>query len=188
MKRARLLEYVVLIGLAVLVALALQAWVVKPYRIPSGSMLDTLRPGDRVLVNRFVYHLHEPRRGDVIVFRYPGDPSVAFIKRVVGVPGDVLEARDGRLYVNGSPMREPYVHRTRGRRDPTTPAAALAGGTMHDPWSLSRAFTVPDGQFFVMGDNRLDSDDSRVWGTVPRDAIIGEGVATYWPFSRLHTL
>jgi signal peptidase I len=184
----RVLEYSVVIAAAVLVALAVQAWLVKPYRIPSESMLDTLRPGDRVLVNRAVYHLREPHRGDVIVFHSPGDPSVVFIKRVVGVPGDKLEARDGRLYVNGRPCSEPYVHRTSGRMDPTVAQAAIAGTTLHDPWSLAEPFTVPAGRFFVMGDNRTDSDDSRDWGTVPRTAIVGEGVATYWPLSRLRAL
>ena len=127
MKRA--LEYAAIVVVAVLVALAVQAWLLKPYRIPSGSMLDTLRPGDRVLVNRAVYHLRDPQRGDVIVFRYPEDPDVVFIKRVVGVPGDLLEVRDGHLYVNGGRVAEPYVHRTGGRVDPTVAQAAIAGST-----------------------------------------------------------
>jgi signal peptidase I len=184
----RVLEYAVVVTAAVLVALAVQAWLVKPYRIPSESMLDTLRPGDRVLVNRAVYHLREPHRGDVIVFRYPDDPSVVFIKRVVGVPGDRLAVLDGHLYVNGAECREPYVHHTLGQTDPTVAQAAVAGSTLHDPWSLAEPYTIPAGQFFVMGDNRTDSDDSRDWGTVPRAAIVGEGLATYWPLSRLRAL
>ncbi len=184
----RVLEYAAVIAAAVLVALAVQAWLVKPYRIPSESMLDTLRPGDRVLVNRAVYHLREPHRGDVVVFRYPNDPSVVFIKRIVGVPGDVLEVRDGQLYVNGERPGEPYVHRTAGDADPTVAQAAIAGSTLHDPWSLAEPYRVPDGEYFVMGDNRTDSDDSRDWGTVPRTAIVGEGLATYWPLSRLRAL
>jgi signal peptidase I len=184
----RVLEYVAVVAVAVLVALAVQAWVVKPYRIPSGSMLDTLRPGDRVLVNRVVYHLREPQRGDVIVFNYPQDPDLVFIKRIVGVPGDLLEVRDGRLYVNGRRAAEPFVHRTGGRLDPTVAQAAIAGSTMHDPWSLADPYRVPASNYFVMGDNRTDSDDSRDWGTVPRAAIVGEGLATYWPVSRLRTL
>jgi len=184
----RALEYVAVVAVAVLLALAVQAWVVKPYRIPSESMLDTLRPGDRVLVNRVVYHLREPRRGDVIVFRYPQDPDVVFIKRVVGAPGDLLEVRDGLLYVNGRRAAEPYIHRTGGRLDPTVAQAAIAGSTMHDPWSLAEPYRVPAGNYFVMGDNRTDSDDSRDWGTVPRAAIVGEGLATYWPVSRLRAL
>ena len=184
----RVLEYAAIVAVAVLVALAIQAWLLKPYRIPSGSMLDTLRPGDRVLVNRVVYHLRDPHRGDVIVFHYPQDPEVVFIKRVVGVPGDRLEVRDGHLYVNGRRAPEPYVHRTAGRSDPTIAQATVAGSTMHDPWSLAEPYRVPAGKYFVMGDNRTDSDDSRDWGTVPRTAIVGEGLATYWPLSRLRAL
>jgi signal peptidase I len=184
----RALEYATIVVVAVLVALAIQAWLLKPYRIPSGSMLDTLRPGDRVLVNRMVYRLRDPQRGDVIVFRYPQDPGVVFIKRVVGAPGDLLEVRRGRLYVNGRRVAEPYVHRSGGRSDPTVAQAAVAGSTMHDPWSLAKPYRVPAGNYFVMGDNRTDSDDSRDWGTVPRAAIVGEGLATYWPLSRLRTL
>ncbi len=184
----RALEYALVVVVAVLTALAVQAWLVKPYRIPSESMLDTLRPGDRVLVNRAVYHLQDPERGDIIVFRYPHDPDMVFIKRVVGVPGDVLEARDGRLCVNGRELEEPYVHRTGGRTDPTVAQEAIAGSTLHDPWSLAEPYRVPNGTYFVMGDNRVDSDDSRDWGTVPRAAIVGEGLATYWPLSRLRAL
>ena len=184
----RVLEYAGIAVVAVLVALAVQAWLIKPYRIPSESMLDTLRPGDRVLVNRFVYHLREPERGDVVVFRYPRDPDVVFIKRIIGAPGDVVEVRDGSVYVNGRPVKEPYVHRTRGLADPTIAQASIAGSTLHDPWSLSEPYKVPAGQYFVMGDNRTDSDDSRDWGTVSRSAIVGEGLATYWPLSRLHAL
>jgi signal peptidase I len=184
----RALQYIIIAAIAVLVALAVQSWIVKPYRIPSESMLDTLRPGDRVLVNRVVYHLHDPRRGDVVVFHYPRDPAVIFIKRVVGVPGDVLEARGGRLYVNGRRVAEPYVHRTGGDADPTVAQAAITGSTVHDPWSLAEPYRVPPGEYFVMGDNRTDSDDSRDWGTVPRAAIVGEGLATYWPLSRLRSL
>jgi signal peptidase I len=184
----RVLEYAGIAVVAVLVALAVQAWLIKPYRIPSESMLDTLRPGDRVLVNRLVYHLREPERGEVVVFRYPKDPDVVFIKRLIGVPGDVVEVREGHVFVNGRRVKEPYVHRTDGLPDPTVAQAAIAGSTLHDPWSLSEPYKVPAGQYFVMGDNRTDSDDSRDWGTVPRSAIVGEGLATYWPFSRLHAL
>jgi signal peptidase I len=184
----RAVEYVAVVAAAVLVALAVQAWLIKPYRIPSGSMLDTLRPGDRVLVNRVVYRLRDPHRGDVIVFRYPEDPHLVFIKRVVGVPGDLLKVQNGRLYVNGRRAAEPYVHHTGGRLDPTVAQAAIAGSSLHHPWSLSEPYRIPAGQFFVMGDNRTDSDDSRDWGTVPRSAIVGEGLATYWPLSRLRTL
>ena len=184
MKRSRIIEYGVFAVVAVALALLVQAFLVKPYRIPSESMASTLRPGDRVLVNRVVYRLREPHRGDIIVFRYPEDRHVAFIKRVVGAPGDTLTVREGRLWVNGRPAFEPYVHRTADRPDPTAGSGPVAGSTMREPWSLARPYTVPADSFFVMGDNRTDSVDSRFWGTVPRADIIGEGFFVYWPLGR----
>jgi len=179
-----LFEYILIAVVAVAIALLVQAFLVKPYRIPSPSMVDTLRPGDRVLVNRVVYHLDEVKHGDIVVFRYPLDTSVVFIKRVVGLPGDELVARDGRLWRNGEELVEPYVHTTNGRTDPTEPAGAVEGTTMSDPWSLAEPYTVPPGTYFMMGDNRTDSDDSRVWGPVPEANLIGEGFFIYWPFDR----
>jgi signal peptidase I len=183
-----LLEYVLIAVVAVAVALLVQAYLVKPYRIPSPSMVETLQPGDRVLVNRALYHLREVGHGDIVVFRYPLDTKIAFIKRVVGLPGDVLYARDGRLWRNGEAVDEPYVHETNGRRDPTDPAGVVQGTTMSDPWSLAEPYEVPPGTYFVMGDNRTDSDDSRVWGPVPQRDVIGSAFFIYWPFERLGTL
>jgi signal peptidase I len=187
-KRSTFLDYAVVALAAVALALLLQAFVVKPYRIPSPSMVDTLRPGDRVLVNRVAYHLREPERGDIIVFRYPLDPGTVYIKRVVGLPGDTLELRDGRVVVNGNVLDEPYVHGSGGAPDLTEAAPVRGDGTMHDPWSLAAPFTVPADAYFVLGDNRLESDDSRFWGTVPRPNLIGVGFMTYWPVSRLGAL
>jgi signal peptidase I len=172
---------VVAIGLALLI----QAFLVKPYRIPSPSMVDTLLVKDRVLVNRVVYHLRDVERGDIVVFRWPEDRDFVFIKRVMGLPGDTLQAKDGLLYVNGVAQDEPYVHTTSGVTDPTEPAPPIAGTTMSDPWSLSAEYTVPQGSYFMMGDNRTNSDDSRVWGPVPEDDIIGAAFFIYWPLDRL---
>ena len=184
MKRSRLTEYGVVAVVAIALALLTQAYLVKPYRIPSESMASTLRPGDRVLVNRVVYRLREPHRGDVMVFRYPEDRDIVFIKRIVGVPGDTLQVRDGRLWVNGRLADEPYVHRTTGSLDPTAAPGPVSGSTIREPWSLARPYIVPAGSYFVMGDNRTDSDDSRFWGTVPRADIIGEGFVVSWPLGR----
>ena len=118
------------------------------------------------------------------MFRYPGDTKVIFIKRVVGLPGDTLVARDGRLYIDGRRLAEPYLHRTGGAADATRAAAPLEGTTMHEPWSLSAPYRVPARSFFVMGDNRSDSDDSRDWGVVPEDDVIGEAFVLYWPIGR----
>ena len=188
MKRGRLLEYGVVIVVAIVLALLIQAFLVKPFRIPSPSMVDTLRPGDRVLVDRVVFHLRHPRRGDVVVFEYPRNRDIMFIKRVIGLPGDTLETRAGRLYVNGRLLDEPYVHETAGVRDPTNAGEPVAGTTMRDPWSLADPYTVGKDEYFVMGDNRTRSDDSRAWGTVPAANIIGAGFLTYWPLGRLGTL
>jgi signal peptidase I len=183
-----LFEYILIACVAVAVALLVQAFLVKPYRIPSPSMIDTLQPGDRVLVDRIGYRFTEVEHGDIVVFRYPLDTSVVFIKRVVGLPGDELLAKDGRLWRNGEELKEPYVHKTNGRTDPTEPAGAIQGTTMSDPWSLAEPYTVPPGMYFMMGDNRTDSDDSRVWGPVPESNVIGSGFFIYWPFERFGSI
>jgi signal peptidase I len=180
-RRGRLFDYGLVAVVAIVLALAVQAYAIKPYRIPSASMAGTLRPGDRVLVNRVVYHLRDPERGDVLVFQFPKDRKVVFIKRIVGVPGDVLRVEQGRLYVNGKRCSEPYVHRTGGQLDPTLAMAPIDGSALPKPWSLASSYRVPTGSYFVMGDNRVNSDDSRDWGVVPRNAVIGEGFFLYWP-------
>lgn len=180
-----LLEYLVIAVVAIVLALVIQAFLVKPYRIPSPSMVDTLLIKDRVLVNRVVYHLRDVERGDIVVFRYPLDREYVFIKRVVGLPGDTLQARDGKLYVNGVAQDEPYVHKTGGVTDPTNPAGPIAGTTMSHAWSLDAEYVVPEGSYFMMGDNRTDSDDSRVWGPVPEDDLIGSAFFIYWPVKRI---
>lgn len=188
MKRGKVLEYGGVIVVAIVLALLIQAFLVKPFRIPTASMVDTLRPGDRVLVDRAVFHWRHPRRGDIVVFEYPRNRDIMFIKRVIGLPGDTLETRAGRLYVNGRLLEEPYVHQTDGERDPTNASGPVAGTTMREPWSLADPYTVGKDEYFVMGDDRTRSDDSRAWGPVPAADIIGAAFLTYWPPSRLGTL
>jgi signal peptidase I len=191
------IELVVIVVFALGLALAIQAWAVKPYQIPSGSMEPTLDVGQRVLVNRFIYHLHEPRIGDVIVFHPPAGAETAaecgvdvsereacpqptpressqnFIKRVVAVGGDTLSIKEGHPVVNGvEKADEPYT-----RPCGTSPVC-----------NLPQAIKIPRGYFFMMGDNRGESDDSRYWGPVPKAWIIGEAFATYWPPDRIGTL
>ncbi len=178
-------EYGVILVAAIAVALLLQAFVVKPYRIPSPSMVPTLDPDDRVLVARFWYHFTSPARGDIVVFKYPLDTHVVFIKRVIGLPGDTLSLRDGQVYVNGVRQNEPYVAKVDGRPAPTDPAPTIAGSTMSEPWSLNQPYTVPANSYFMMGDNRIDSDDSRVWGPVPARDLIGRAFFIYWPLTRI---
>ncbi len=143
----------------------MRAFVFRPFSISSGSMRPTLERGDFVLVDEIAYSLHPPRRGDVILFRYPQEEVWGFVKRVVGVPGDVVAARDGRLWVNESPVAEPYV----------IPAA-----DGHAPILNLEARRIPPGQLFVLGDNRGASLDSRFWGTVGERNVTGKAFLIYW--------
>ena len=183
-----------IVALALGLALAIQAWIVKPYQIPSESMEPTLDVGQRVLVNRFLYHFADPSVGDIVVFHPPvgadkgtecgvshsfrqpcpepteGESSQNFIKRIVAGPGDTLTIRDGHPVVNGVEKKdEPYI----------TPCGGSSSCDFPVP------INIPPGYYFMMGDNRGASDDSRFWGPVPRKWIIGEAFATYWPPDRI---
>lgn len=172
------LEYIVLAVVAIAVALLIQAFLVKPYRIPSPSMEDTLLIGDRVLVDRISWRFSEPRRGDVTVFPSPMLGQV-LIKRIVGMPGETLSLRDGAVYVDGKRLKEPYVRRVNGRPEPSAP---FGNGLA---WSLQQPYTVPDDSYFMMGDNRTDSGDSREFGPVKRSQLVGRAFARYWPPGRI---
>ena len=173
-----LLEYVVLAVVAIAVALLIQAFLVKPYRIPSPSMEDTLLVGDRVLVDRISWRFSEPDRGDIVVFHSPV-PGPVLIKRIIGMPGDTVSLRDGAVYVNGQRLSEPYVRRVNGQPEPTDP---FDNGL---PWSLQQPFTIPAGSYFMMGDNRTASGDSREFGPVARGQLVGKAFARYWPPGRI---
>ena len=146
-----------------------QATVAKPYQIPSGSMLPTIQLQDRILANRLVYWIHGVERGDVIVFTPPQgvDQTTPYVKRVVGLPGDTVEVRNGKTMVNG----EEFV----------VPSA------MTPNYTYSR-ITVPDDSLFVLGDNRNESSDSHIWGFVPMNNIIGRADVVYWPLKDIHLL
>jgi signal peptidase I len=181
-KRGRLIDYGIVAVVAIALALLIQAFLVKPYRIPSESMAATLAPRDRVLVNRVVYRLHAPERGDIVVI----DSAVVgriLIKRVVALPGETISVDGGAVYIDGRRLDEPYVHRVDGETEPTEPFRGTG-----QAWSLERPYKVPAGRYFLLGDNRVVSDDSRDWGPAPRREIIGEAFFTYWPLSRLHGL
>jgi signal peptidase I len=181
-------DWVVTIAGAILIVLAIKAWVVNPYRIPSSSMEPTLhcaRPAngcearfsDRVLANRFIYRFRDPKRGEIVVFETPPAARArcgaggTFVKRLIGLPGERVELRNERgssyVYIDGRKLDEPYIHPD--RRDTRGP----------------ETFTVPQGQYFMMGDNRAQSCDSREWGSVPRENLIGKVFATYWPPNRI---
>lgn len=180
-----------------LAVLVLRAFVVEPFRIPSRSMVPTLLVGDFILVNKFDYGLRlpvfhnkfvdlgEPERGDVMVFRYPRDPSVDYIKRVIGLPGDTIAYRGNQLFVNGEPVAYKPVGLYTGDGAPRVPTQldieTLPGGVEHPildeldrPGPPQPTVTVPPHHFFVMGDNRDNSADSRIWGFVPEKNLIGK--------------
>jgi signal peptidase I len=180
-----LLEYVLTVVVAIAIALAVQAYIIKPYRVPTPSMANTVRAGDRVLIDRVLYGHRDIRRGDIVVFR--GGEAVdrqVLLKRVVGLPGDVLSIESGRLLVNGKPADDGYVRRQGSAPEPTQPGP----GGPDAPWSLQTPYTVPDGFYYVLGDNRTDSYDSRFWGPVAREALIGRAMAVYWPIPGIRGL
>jgi signal peptidase I len=179
-----IIDWTVTIVGAIAIVLAIKAWVVNPYRIPSASMEPTLhcaRPAqgcesrfsDRVLANRLLYRFRDPRRGEIVVFKVPDRARTAcgaggvFVKRIIGLPGELLEERHGYVYVNSKKLDEPYVRPE--RRDVQS----------------YHALKIARGHFFMMGDNRASSCDSRRWGTVPRKSLIGKVSVTYWPPSRI---
>lgn len=172
-------EYVEAIFWAGCMAILLTTFVIQAFKIPSGSMLETLQIGDHLLVNKFLYGIKnpftdrylikglDPQVGDVIVFRYPKDPSVDYIKRIVGIPGDTLEMQEKILYRNGERVVEPYVRHS--QPDTIIP--------IRDTWGPLK---IPPGNYFVLGDNRDDSLDSRFWGFVEEDKICGKAWMIYW--------
>ena len=183
------IDWLVTILGAILIVLAIKQWIINPYRIPSSSMEPTLhcalpdegclaRGGlfsgsDRVLACRICYDISSPKRGDIVVFNTPPRALLAcgtggvYVKRLIGLPGEVWSERDGYVYINGKKLDEPYIKPE--YRDHLT----------------VKPQKIPEGQYFMMGDNRLGSCDSRKWGTVPRNNLIGKVVATYWPPPRL---
>jgi signal peptidase I len=178
------IDWVVTIVGAVAIVLAIKQWVVNPYRIPTSSMETTLhcagaglgctaRFSDRVLANRFIYHFVDPKRGDIVVFETPQQArsdcgaSGTFVKRIIGMPGETWEMRNGFVYINGRRLQEPYVKPDRRDVDTLPPQR------------------IPSDHYFVMGDNRESSCDSRAWGPLSRDNLIGKAFAVYWPPRRI---
>jgi signal peptidase I len=180
-------EYFESIVIAVILALFVRTWVVQAFKIPTGSMENNLLIGDHLLVNKFVFGptasaidravlpVRDVRRGDIVVFKYPDEPERDFIKRVIGLPGDTLELRAKKVYVNGQPLDEPYVHFL-------VPASEGSEVTSMDVRDRYGPVSVPADQYFVMGDNRDNSQDSRYWGFLPRSYIKGKALMIYWSF------
>ncbi len=180
------------------VVLLLRSFLLEPFKIPSGSMIPTLQIGDYILVNKFAYGFRlpvigtevvamgMPERGDIMVFRYPQKPTVNFIKRVVGLPGDEIRYENKRIFINGELVEQEYV----AQLPPNRPAYRIYNETLGDvehkihidlgrPSIPSQKWVVPEGHYFVMGDNRDHSSDSRVWGVVPENNIVGKAFAVW---------
>lgn len=180
-------EYLEALIIALALAFVIRTFVVQAFKIPSESMLETLQVGDHLLAskfaygvklpftNKYIYEGKDPERGDIIIFQYPNNPSIDYIKRVIGVPGDTIEVRQKQLYRNGQPVKEAYIRHT-------------------DPDGIEKIrddygpVTVPEGKYFVMGDNRDNSLDSRFWGFVDKSAIRAKAWRIYWSWGGLDNI
>jgi signal peptidase I len=189
-KKSTLREYFESIVIAVILAFFIRTFVVQAFKIPTGSMENNLLIGDHLLVNKFLFAptaspiertllpIGTIKRGEVIVFKYPEEPDRDFIKRVIGLPGETVELREKRVYIDGKAIDEPYVHFL----EPPG-----AGGEYHEVTSFDvreryGPVTVPPNHYFVMGDNRDNSQDSRYWGFLPRDYVKGKALMIYWSY------
>jgi signal peptidase I len=189
-KKSTVREYFESIVIAVILALFIRTFVVQAFKIPTGSMENNLLIGDHLLVNKFVtgpsgtalermlLPIRNIRRGDVVVFKYPEEPERDFIKRVIGLPGDTIEVRGKRVYINQTRLEEPYVHYL----EPPSAPSDQHEVTSFDLRERYGPVTVPPGHYFVMGDNRDNSQDSRYWGFLPRDYIKGRALVLYWSY------
>ncbi len=165
-----LIEWAVIIVVAVVFALLVRGFAFQTFYIPSTSMVPRLQVDDRVLVNKLTYDVRDPRRGDIVVFRTPPHSNITgmddLVKRIVGMPGDTIEGRDGRIYINGALLPEPY----------------LDAGVQSKTFGPEK---VPANSYFMLGDNRQSSNDSTIWGPANRDLFVGPVFATIWPLNRL---
>lgn len=181
-RKGIVLEYGKSLLIALLLALFVRTFFVQAYKIPSGSMLETLKIGDHILVEKFLFGTHipftdivvlpikQPKRGDVVVFRYPLDPSLDFIKRIIALPGDTIQGVNKDIYVNGKRLKEPYIQHI----DNFILPAYISPRDNFGP------LQVPKGSYFAMGDNRDNSKDSRFWGFVPKTNIKGKAMVIYF--------
>lgn len=190
--KSKVRENIEALVIAVILALIIRTFVIQAFKIPSGSMENTLLVGDYILVNKFIYGvklpftditivpIKDPKRGDVIVFKYPKDPSKDFIKRLIAVGGDTLEIRDKKVYVNGKLQKNDFAKFTDSR--------ILSGptrfGQIDSPRDNYGPITVPEGKLFMMGDNRDSSNDSRFWGFVDKSEVRGEAILIYWSWDK----
>lgn len=169
-------EWAQSIAVALVLTLIIRTYVVQAFKIPSGSMRPTLIEGDKLFVNKFIYRFEDPKPGDIIVFKYPEDRKKDFIKRLVAVGGQTVEIRDGKIHVDGKVLDDP----------------ASFGKFFyynHEPYGGPyEKIQVPEGQYYVLGDNSANSTDSRFWGFVPKQNVIGKAFVRWWPIKRMGRL
>jgi len=170
----QIVEFILTLAVAFLVAQAVRTWVIQPFVVPTGSMLPTIQLSDQVLANKFIYRFTKPQRGDIVVLDDPDGKVTTLIKRVIAVGGQTIDLQNGRVVVNGQALTEPYSH--------GLPSIPLRGSTITFPYE------VPADSVWVMGDNRTDSQDSRWFGAVPLSSVHGRAFFIYWPWSRIGPL
>lgn len=165
-KKSTMREMLESVVIAVVLAAVIRLFILEPFYIPSGSMEPTLMINDRIIVSKVTYQLREPQPGDIVVFKFPLDPSRNFVKRLIATGGDTVEIKDSVLYINNKPVQENY----------------LPSGLKFQDYGPKK---VPEGYYFMMGDNRNNSDDSRVWGFLDKKLIVGKAEVIYWPLDRI---
>ena len=179
-------EWAIILMAVLLCTVLLRTYVVQSFYIPSGSMLPTLQVGDRIIVDKLSYHLHDVHRGDIVVFARPPleDQEYAdLVKRVIGLPGETISSKSGSVYINGRKLNEPWLP-----SGPNSFTGSLAGNDPNPQFNLPGPVKIPAGEYFVMGDNRTNSEDSRFFGPIPRSLIVGRAVAVIWPLGHIKGL
>ncbi len=168
-KKSLYREIIESIIIAVLLALIIRAFIFQPFYIPSGSMEPTLQINDEILVNKFSHRFWELQRGDIVVFKYPKDPTKDYVKRLIGLPGEKVELRDSKLFINDAEVPEGY----------------LPAGLEFEDFGPE---VIPEDGYLMLGDNRNNSEDGRYWGYLPKENIIGKAMFIFWPFNRMGML
>ncbi len=179
------IEWAIILIAVLLCTVVLRTYVVQSFSIPSLSMYPTLQVGDRIIVNKLSYDLHSIHRGDIVVFARPPleDQEYAdLVKRVIGLPDEIISSKDGHVYIDGKRLNEPWLP-----PGPDSYTGALPGDA-HPQFDLPGPVKIPAGEYYVMGDNRTDSEDSRFFGPIPKSLIVGRAVAVVWPLSHIKGL
>ncbi len=188
-KKSNTREWIESLAIALILAMLIRTFAVEIYKIPTGSMIPTLLPNDRILVNKFVYGarvpfigarvpgLRQPKRGDVVVFIYPEDRSKNFIKRLIGLPSETIEIRSGNIYVNGYQNKERLLYNR-----------YYYNRVDSDFGKENQAINIPDDAYYVLGDNSVSSRDSRYWGFVPKKNVLGKAICILWPLNRIRLI